>query len=111
MVELLSNTVDIDRVREDMDYSSAVAFIDSLDDEELTALDSVDFLSGRAAYSPQTLKQLTERIRRGLLFTHGAELVLHERMVNDMKFWETRISFHSFSPKYSHHYAPIGVPP
>lgn len=62
MVELLSNTVDIDRVREDMDYSSAVAFIDSLDDEELTALDSVDFLSGRAAYSPQTLKQLTERM-------------------------------------------------
>ena len=43
-------------------------------------------------------KQLTEGVRRSLLFTHGAELVLHERMVNDMKFRETRISFHSFSP-------------
>ena len=43
-------------------------------------------------------EQLTEGVRRSLLFTHGAELVLHERMVNDMKFRETRISFHSFSP-------------
>lgn len=62
MVEILSNAVDIDRVREDMDYSSASAFIDSLDDKELAALDSVDLPSGRAAYSVRTLEQLTERM-------------------------------------------------
>ena len=55
MVEILSNAVDIDRVREDMDYASASTFIDSLDDKELAALDSVDLPSGRAAYSVQTL--------------------------------------------------------
>lgn len=62
MVEILSSAVDIDRVREHMDYESASTFIDSLDDEELVALDSMNLPSGRAAYSIQTLNRLTERM-------------------------------------------------
>ena len=42
MIRLLSNTVDIDKVREDVAYASAIEFIDGLDDDALTKLDSVD---------------------------------------------------------------------
>ena len=59
MIRLLSNTVDIDKVREDVAYASAIEFIDGLDDDALTKLDSVDLPSGRAAYSVETLQKLT----------------------------------------------------
>ena len=56
MIRLLSNTVDIDKVREDVAYASAIEFIDGLDDDALTKLDSVDLPSGRAAYSVELCK-------------------------------------------------------
>ena len=62
MIRLLSNTVDIDKVREDVAYASAIEFIDGLDDDALTKLDSVDLPSGRAAYSVETLQKLTRQM-------------------------------------------------
>ncbi|NEG89097.1 restriction endonuclease [Bifidobacterium aerophilum] len=62
MIRLLSNTVDFDDVYEDVSYSEAIEFIDSLDDDGLAKLDSVDLPSGRAAYGERTLQKLTERM-------------------------------------------------
>lgn len=62
MIALLSNTVDIDAKREDPEYAEAVAFIESLDDAQLTKLDAIDLPSGRAAYSVPTLTALTQRM-------------------------------------------------
>ncbi|BAR06428.1 restriction endonuclease [Scardovia inopinata] len=60
MIKLLSNTVDIDRVNEvDENFASALDFIDSLDDEELTKLDKIALPRGRAAYSEEALNKLT----------------------------------------------------
>ncbi|MBT1165445.1 type II CRISPR RNA-guided endonuclease Cas9 [Bifidobacterium simiarum] len=62
MIRLLTNTVDVDRVRDDLDYAEAIEFIDTLDDDGLTRLDSIDLPAGRAAYSVSTLTKLTERM-------------------------------------------------
>lgn len=62
MIRLLSNTVDFDDVHDDITYAEAIAFIDKLDDSGLAKLDSVDLPAGRAAYSEQTLRKLTERM-------------------------------------------------
>ncbi len=62
MLSLLSNTVDIDAVRDDLEFASAIEFIESLDDAQLTALDKVDLPVGRAAYSSDTLRRLTSRM-------------------------------------------------
>lgn len=62
MLSLLSNTVDIDAVRDDLEFASAIEFIESLDDAQLTALDKVDLPAGRAAYSSDTLRRLTSRM-------------------------------------------------
>ncbi|PJM79562.1 restriction endonuclease [Bifidobacterium scaligerum] len=62
MIRLLSNTVDIDNVREDVAYAAAIDFINGLDDEALTKLDSIDLPSGRAAYSVDTLQKLTHQM-------------------------------------------------
>ncbi|RSX51617.1 type II CRISPR RNA-guided endonuclease Cas9 [Bifidobacterium callimiconis] len=62
MIRLLTNTMDVDRVRDDLDYAEAIEFIDTLDDEGLTQLDSIDLPTGRAAYSEDTLSKLTERM-------------------------------------------------
>lgn len=62
MIELLSNTVDIDKVQDDTAYSEAINFIDELTDEELNKLDGIDLPAGRAAYSANTLYLLTERM-------------------------------------------------
>lgn len=62
MIRLLTNTVDVDRVRDDLDYAEAIEFIDELDDDGLTRLDSIDLPAGRAAYSEDTLAKLTERM-------------------------------------------------
>ncbi|NEG55133.1 restriction endonuclease [Bifidobacterium sp. SMA15] len=62
MIRLLSNTVDFDAVREDLAYAEAIRFIDALDDDGLTKLDSIDLPAGRAAYGEETLRRLTERM-------------------------------------------------
>ncbi|NMM93813.1 type II CRISPR RNA-guided endonuclease Cas9 [Bifidobacterium oedipodis] len=62
MISLLSNTVDVDKVHDDPYYEQAIGFIDQLDDEELTKLDTIDLQSGRAAYSTETLLKLTHQI-------------------------------------------------
>ena len=62
MLCLLSNAEDIDKVRDNPAYAEAIEFIDGLDDESLTKLDSIDLPAGRAAYSAKTLRVLTERM-------------------------------------------------
>lgn len=62
MIRLLSNTVDFEQVHDDLAYADAIEFIDTLDEEGLSKLDSVDLPSGRAAYSEETLQRLTERM-------------------------------------------------
>lgn len=62
MIRLLANVVDIDKVREDVSYAAAIDFIDGLNDEALTKLDSIDLPSGRAAYGVETLQKLTHRM-------------------------------------------------
>lgn len=62
MIALLSNTVDIDDKREDPIFIEAIEFIERLDDDALTKLDSIDLPSGRAAYSVKTLNKLTRRM-------------------------------------------------
>ena len=62
MIRLLSNTVDIDTVRDDEEYAEAVDFIETLDDEGLKMLDGVKLPSGRAAYSTPSLTKLTEQM-------------------------------------------------
>ena len=62
MIRLLSNTVDIDTVRDDEEYAEAVDFIETLDDEGLKMLDGVKLPSGRAAYSMPSLTKLTEQM-------------------------------------------------
>lgn len=62
MVRLLSNTVDMDKVRDLIEYASPIEFIDGLDEELLTPLDSVSLPVGRAAYSEKTLMRLSKRM-------------------------------------------------
>ncbi|NEG78247.1 restriction endonuclease [Bifidobacterium avesanii] len=62
MIRLLSNTVDVDKVSEDPRYMEVIAFFDTLDEDGLAKLDSVDLPSGRAAYSVKTLECLTRRM-------------------------------------------------
>ena len=62
MIRLLSNTVDIDTVRDDEEYAEAVDFIETLDDDGLKMLDGVKLPSGRAAYSMPSLTKLTEQM-------------------------------------------------
>ncbi len=62
MIRLLSNTVDIDAVRDDEEYAEAVDFIETLDDDGLKMLDGVKLPSGRAAYSMPSLTKLTEQM-------------------------------------------------
>lgn len=62
MIRLLSNTVDFEQVHDELAYASAIEFIDTLDEEGLTKLDSIDMPAGRAAYGEKTLRKLTERM-------------------------------------------------
>lgn len=62
MIKLLSNTVDIDSVREDLEFAQALEWIDALSDEQLTELGKIVLQPGRAAYSEKTLRRLTERM-------------------------------------------------
>lgn len=62
MVRLLSNTVDMDKVRDLLEYASPIEFIDGLDEELLTPLDSISLPVGRAAYSERTLDRLSKRM-------------------------------------------------
>lgn len=62
MIKLLSNTVDIDAVREDLEFAQALEWINALSDEQLTELDKIVLQPGRAAYSEKTLRRLTERM-------------------------------------------------
>lgn len=62
MIGLLSNTVDIDKVQDDATYAEAIGFINTLTDDELSKLDTIDLPAGRAAYSAKTLQVLTERM-------------------------------------------------
>lgn len=62
MIKLLSNTVDIDAVREDLEFAQALDWIDALSDEQLAELDKIVLQPGRAAYSEKTLRRLTERM-------------------------------------------------
>ena len=62
MIGLLSNTVDIDKVQDDVTYAEAIGFINTLTDDELSKLDTIDLPAGRAAYSAKTLQVLTERM-------------------------------------------------
>lgn len=60
LIEILSNTVNIDDVYEDPRYSSVIDLVEGLSEEQLPELDSVVLQSGRAAYSPTTLDALAE---------------------------------------------------
>ncbi|WP_455676899.1 type II CRISPR RNA-guided endonuclease Cas9 [Pseudoscardovia suis] len=62
MVALLSNTVDIAKKQDDPEFSSAVKFIDALNDDDLQKLDGIDMQQGRAAYSSKTLCALTQQM-------------------------------------------------
>lgn len=62
MIRLLSNTVDFDTIQDDVTYMDAITFINGLNDEGLSALDSIDLPAGRAAYGLKTLHKLTERM-------------------------------------------------
>lgn len=62
MIQLLCNSVDIDAVRDDKFYDSAIEWIDSLTDEELSNLDKIHLESGRGAYSVDTLRKLTHQM-------------------------------------------------
>lgn len=62
MIRLLSNTVDLDKVRDLIEYASPIEFIDGLDEELLTPLDSISLPVGRAAYSEKTLDRLSKRM-------------------------------------------------
>ncbi|MEE1324294.1 MAG: HNH endonuclease [Bifidobacteriaceae bacterium] len=62
MIRLLSNTVDIDKVRDDEEYAEAIDFIETLDDDGLQKLDTVKLPAGRAAYSMPSLTKLTEQM-------------------------------------------------
>lgn len=62
LIELLSNTIDIDSVRDDLDYASAFDLIDSFDDEALAQLDNLKLPSGRAAYSVRACLDMADRI-------------------------------------------------
>lgn len=62
MIKLLSNTVDIDAVCEDIEFAQALTWIDALSDEQLADLDKIVLPPGRAAYSEKTLRRLTERM-------------------------------------------------
>ncbi len=62
MIALLSNTVDIAKKQDDPDFSSAVDFIDSMDDSDLQILDTISIQPGRAAYSSKTLRALSKRM-------------------------------------------------
>lgn len=62
MIQLLSNSIDIDTVRDDKLFSSAIEWIDSLTDEELSNLDKIHLESGRGAYSVDTLRKLTHQM-------------------------------------------------
>ena len=62
MIALLSNTVDIAKKQDDPDFSSAVDFIDSMDDNDLQILDTISIQPGRAAYSSRTLRALSEQM-------------------------------------------------
>ncbi|TPF86950.1 restriction endonuclease [Bifidobacterium sp. UTCIF-37] len=76
MIRLLSNTVDLDGVHGDISYEEALDFIDGLDDEGLSRLDSVDLPAGRAAYGEETLRKLTERMLTTNDDLHAARKVL-----------------------------------
>ncbi|KAB7789529.1 HNH endonuclease [Bifidobacterium leontopitheci] len=76
MIRLLSNTVDFDQVRDDIVYADAIEFVDALDDDGLTKLDSVDLPAGRAAYGEETLRKLTERMLTTDDDLHAARTVL-----------------------------------
>ncbi|RSX55612.1 HNH endonuclease [Bifidobacterium dolichotidis] len=76
MIELLSNSVDIDKVRDELRYAEAIDFIEQLDDDTLAKLDTVDLPAGRAAYSAKTLKALTERMLTTADDLHEARKVL-----------------------------------
>ena len=58
MIGLLSNTVDIDKVQDEVTYSEAIDFINTLSDEELSKLDTIDLPAGRAAYRQKLCKCL-----------------------------------------------------
>lgn len=62
MIRLLSNTVDLDKVRDLIEYASPIEFIDGLDEDLLTPLDSISLPIGRAAYSEKTLDRLSKRM-------------------------------------------------
>ena len=62
MIRLLSNTVDLDKVRDLIEYASPIEFIDGLDEDLLTPLDSISLPVGRAAYSEKTLTRLSKRM-------------------------------------------------
>ena len=62
MIRLLSNTIDLDKVRDLIEYASPIEFIDGLDEDLLTPLDSISLPVGRAAYSEKTLTRLSKRM-------------------------------------------------
>lgn len=62
MIQLLCNSIDIDAVRDDQQFSSAIEWIDNLTDDELSNIDKIHLESGRGAYSVDTLRKLTHQM-------------------------------------------------
>ncbi len=77
MLELLGNSVDIDAVRDRLEYADPLDFIDQLDDAQLGELDKVSLPSGRASYSMAALKKLTDRMLSTNDNLHDARIYLY----------------------------------
>lgn len=77
MLELLGNSVDIDAVRDRLEYADPLDFIDQLDDAQLGELDKVSLPSGRASYSMAALKKLTDRMLSTNDNLHDARIHLY----------------------------------
>lgn len=65
-IEILSNTVDIEAIHDNPEYQdkygSVIAFIDSMDETEIAALENISLPDGRAAYSLETLDKLNKQM-------------------------------------------------
>ena len=66
LIGILSNTVDIEAIHDNPEYQdkygSAIAFIDSMDETEIAALENISLPNGRAAYSLETLDKLNKQM-------------------------------------------------
>lgn len=66
LIEILSNTVDIEAIHENPmyrnQYGAAITFIDGMDEENIAALENISLPKGRAAYSVDTLHKLNQRM-------------------------------------------------